>query len=101
MWPFSRRQPLEETRADTRTPYKRLDDLELELIELRDSQEKTLAAIKRIQGRLMKRVAVAEGEEASQEAPGAPNGIPQAITTNPGNSKAALFARANQLRAMR
>ena len=77
-----------------------MDDLELELLELRDSQEKTLGAIKRIQGRLMKRVQVEEAE-AAEAAPGEPNGVPPVPTLTPRPGKAALFARANQLRASR
>ena len=100
MWPFRSRVTPVEVRPDTRSPNKRMYDLELELLELRDSQEKTLGAIKRIQGRLMKRVQVEEAE-AAEAAPGEPNGTPPIPTPTSGHSKAQLFARANQLRATR
>ncbi len=98
MWPFSRSVAPAETLPDKRSPTKRLDDLELELLELRETQEKTMAAIKRIQGRLLKRVQVAEGEMAAEDQPEAPNGVPEVPRVD---RKAALRQRANQLRAMR
>jgi len=98
MWPFRSKVSPEEPPPDKRSPNKRMDDLELELLELRDSQEKTLGAIKRIQGRLMKRVQVEEAEEASQEAAGEPNGVPQVPQHA---TKAQLYALGNRLRASR
>jgi len=77
-----------------------MDDLELEQLELRDSQEKTLSAIKRIQGRLMKRVQTEEADAAAQD--GAPplEGAPQ-VARGGLDFKAALRQRAAQLRASR
>jgi len=99
MWlPWRKRTP--EEPADTRSLTKRVDDLELGQLEARDSQEKTLAAIKRIQGRLMKRVQVEEAEAASQEAPPALEGAPQ-VARGGLDFKAALRQRAAQLRASR
>lgn len=98
MWPFRSRVAPEEPPPDKRSPNKRMDDLELELLELRDSQEKTLGAIKRIQGRLMKRVQVEEAETAAEVEPGQPNGIPP-VPSIP--SKAQLYALGNRLRASR
>ena len=95
MWPFQRSQPPVET-PRTASLSKRVDDLELDQLELRETQEKTLAAIKRIQGRLLKRVQTAEAELE----PGEPNGTPEAVTT-PADLKAALRQRAAVLRLTR
>lgn len=95
MWPFQRSSSPAET-PRTASLAKRIDDLELDQLELRETQEKTLAAIKRIQGRLLKRVQTAEAELE----PGEPNGAPEAIAT-PADPKAALRQRAAMLRNFR
>ena len=95
MWPFPRSQPPAES-PRTASLSKRVDDLELDQLELRETQEKTLAAIKRIQGRLLKRVQTAEAELD----PGEGNGAPEPPAT-PGDPKAALRQRAAALRMSR
>lgn len=95
MWPFQRSSSPAET-PRTASLAKRIDDLELDQLELRETQEKTLAAIKRIQGRLLKRVQTAEAELEPQET----NGDAVAPTT-PAETKAALRQRAAVLRMSR
>jgi len=95
MWPFQRSQPPVET-PRTASLSKRVDDLELDQLELRETQEKTLAAIKRIQGRLLKRVQAAEAELE----PGDANGTPE-IPQPAGDLKAALRKRVALLRMSR
>jgi len=95
MWPFQRSAPPTET-PRTASLSKRVDDLELDQLELRETQEKTLAAIKRIQGRLLKRVQTAEAELD----PGEPNGTPEALQP-PVSLKAELRQRAAVLRMSR
>ncbi len=73
-----------------------MDDLELDQLELRETQEKTLAAIKRIQGRLLKRVQTAEAELD----PEATNGAP-VVAQPPVSLKAELRQRAAVLRMSR
>jgi len=93
MWPFkARAEPETLPSVD-----KRLADLELGLIEVRDSQEKTLAAIKRVQGRLMARIKVEDPGEAPEVAPSEPNGQPPAPPPYQ-DPKIALRARAAALR---
>jgi len=98
MWPFTRRSDPEET-APTLSLAKRMDDLELEQLELRDSQEKTLAVIKRIQGRMLKRV---QAEEAAtpEEGAEAPNGQPVQLGGRV-DLKSSLRQRVAQLRSAR
>jgi hypothetical protein len=95
MWPFQRSSPPAET-PRTASLAKRIDDLELDQLELRETQEKTLAAIKRIQGRLLKRVQTAE----DQLEVGEPNGTPEAPATLD-DPKAALRRSAALLRRFR
>lgn len=95
MWPFQRSSPPAET-PRTASLAKRIDDLELDNLELRETQEKTLAAIKRIQGRLLKRVQLAEGQLEPEE----PNAAPEALPP-PGDLKTALRQRVAVLRMQR
>ena len=95
MWPFQRPQPPAET-PRTASLSKRVDDLELDQLELRETQEKTLAAIKRIQGRLLKRVQTAEAELGPGEATDVP-----AAPAPPVDLKADLRQRVRALRMSR
>jgi len=96
MWPFSRRAaPVDSPR--TASLSKRVDDLELEQLELRETQEKTLTAIKKIQGRLIRRVQLAEDAEVPPEEA---NGVAPPVT-RPADPKAALRQRAAMLRQYR
>jgi len=94
MWPFGRPDPPVDT-PRTASLSKRVDDLELDQLELRETQEKTLAAIKRIQGRLLKRVQTAEAEIE----PDATNGAP-VLPQTPAELKADLRQRAAILRGI-
>ena len=95
MWPFQRSQPPGEP-PRTASLSKRIDDLELDQLELRETQEKTLAAIKRIQGRLLKRVQSAEAELD----PGDANAAPEAAAP-PVDLKTSLRQRVALLRMTR
>lgn len=102
MWPFRRRAPEEtpETPQEARKRLsidKRLEEVELELVEVRDTQEKILAAIKKVQGRLLKRVQVAEAALADGESdPTAQDDA--AAPASPADYKAQLRQRAWALR---
>ena len=96
MWPFSpSKAPADSPR--TASLAKRVDDLELEGMELRESLEKTLTAVKKIQGRLIRRVQLAEDAEAPP-ADATDGAEPLALPINP---KAALRQAAARLRASR
>ena len=95
MWPFQRSSPPAET-PRTASLVKRIDDLELDQLELRETQEKTLAAIKRIQGRLLKRVQTAEGQLEPDES----NPVPEVVQP-PADLKTALRQRVAVLRMQR
>jgi len=75
-----------------------MDDLEVEQMELRDSQEKTLVVIRRIQGRMLKRQQAQEElptpEDAAQATTGQQIGVGGRI-----DLKSQLRARAAQLRS--
>lgn len=96
MWPFSR-PPAPPDTPRTASLAKRVDDLELDQLELREIQEKILTAIKKIQGRLIRRVQLAEDAEVATEEPtGGEPPIP--IVTDP---KAVMRQAAARLRASR
>ena len=107
IWPFTRPPPSLRIRHLRRD----VDELELELVELRELMEKIMAAVKRIQGKTYRRkradmeavqlegAAPPDGEptaEANQPA----NGVPPPLHTVPFNRdpKQALRQRAAQLR---
>jgi len=75
-----------------------MDDLEVEQLELRDSQEKTLAVIRRIQGRMLKRQQAEEPEATAEDAPGATTGQQIGVGGRI-DLKAQLRQRAAQLRS--
>lgn len=100
MWPFPRREP---TQKHPESLTKRLSELELELIEVREIQEKTMAAIKRVQGKMARRVQL--GEEPSGAEPAAEDGPPDAnghmaLPVGGVDLKAQLRHRAAQMRGM-
>jgi len=96
MWPFSRHTAPKDS-PRTASLAKRVDDLELEGLELRETQEKTLTAIKKIQGRLIRRVQLAEDAEASPPETNGEEAVPQ----YPVDPKAVLRQRAAMLRLSR
>ena len=98
MWPFKTKRDPTDALVKPSVP-KRMDDIELELLELRDTQEKTLAAVKKIQGRLMARVKVEEAAEVTAQDPLEATNAMHLVPG--GDLKAELRHRANQLRAQR
>lgn len=96
MWPFPKRTP-DTPRVEPVTLaalHHRMAEFELEQIEARDQLEKVLAAVKRLQGKLLRRVQLAE------EASGSPvtdDETPTPVLTK-GDHKAQLRHRANALR---
>ena len=95
MWPFSSKTA---PQPDPPSLLARQESQELELIEIRESQEKIFAAIKRMQGRMLARSKV---EEPAQDGAGEtipPGSLPGVA---PLDFKAQLRHRANQLRASR
>jgi len=97
MWPFAPAAPAE---APKPRHSKRLDDIELEQLELRDTQEKILVAIRKIQGRLLKRVQEAEAGENGAPGSPEPNAPAAPVALHPRNSKAELRTRAARMRGL-
>ena len=79
---------------------RRMDDLELEMMEQRETSEKVLQAVKRIQGRLLKRVQQADADAAAEDTPEATN--PEQLALMPtGDPKAMMRQQAALLRQRR
>ena len=96
MWPFRRKQPPDTPQTAPEPSYAhRVASLELEMVEIRDELEKVLAAIKKVQGRLLRRAQLAEEqlEKATD-----PEQLALETQPPPTDRKAALRARAWELR---
>jgi len=101
MWPFRSKPGTDAQETPPVASYAhRLDTVELDLIEIRDTQEKVLVAIKKVQGRLLKRVQVAEAALADGEVPDSSSEAVQPDLPLGPRSKADLRHRANALRGI-
>jgi len=102
-WPFNRPPPSLRVRQLRRE----VDQVNIDLVEVREDIEKILAAVKRIQGKTYRRKradmeavqleAAPDGGEPSLQ-PVAPDGAPPQLHTVPFNPKQELRRRAAQLR---
>lgn len=105
-WPFNRPPPELRLRKLRRS----VDELNLEVVEMREDIEKILAAVKRIQGKTYRRKradmdavqleAPPDGGEPIQP-PAAPEGVPQLQALTPFDRKADLRRRGHLLRGRR
>jgi len=105
IWPFNRPPPALRVRQLRRE----VDQVNIDLVEVREDIEKILAAVKRIQGKTYRRKradmevlqpeeAAPDGGEPAAVTPSPVDGVPPQLQTVPFNPKAELRRRAAQLR---